>query len=496
MVRLPSSYSKEQKIQRARSIIEILGLSKVRDSRVGSVTERGISGGERKRCAVGVELVTSPKLMFLDEPTSGLDSHSAYNVISTVRDVARQGVAVMVTIHQPAYELFSMFDKVLLLSQGRVAFHGTIPDAVNYFSRIGYPVPQGANAADHFISMLTESASATDEKIKNRVSDILDAWSKEESKPPRSAPNSSSEQLETGNRGPSNSDIEIMPGYALGFLEELFWLSRRGWTQAIRYKQELYAQFMGAIFVGLILSFTFFRLGDNQSDVIGKAGLLFFIPVNVSFSALFPIISYLPLLNGILTRERSTGAYRVSTFYLSRYLIEIPLGLLSRLTMFVMVYWICGFRPEAWAFFIYIGINFLTVIFSISMGLFVGSTSKNLAVVQAVTPTLNVVFLLFGGFLLPLGSVPKWFVWLYWISYLRYVFAGLCIVEFKGRDLDCPEGNGACFKTGDDFLDAYDLTTFSVGVNAAFLVALSVVFAILGYLMLRRLTNPRLRLDI
>jgi len=224
-------------------------------------------------------------------------------------------------------------------------------------------------------------------------------------------------------------------------------------------------------------------------------GLLFFLPVNISFSTLFPIITYLPLLNGILTRERSTGAYRVSTFYLSRVAIEIPTAILGRMILFIMVYWICGFRTQAGPFFIFIAINILTVIVSVVMGMFVGSTSKNLAVVQTLTPSLNVVFLLFGGFLLPLGSVPKWFVWIYWISYLRYVFAALCINEFKGRTLDCPDSQ-TCYKTGDDFLDAYDLTTFGIGVNTALLVALIGVFAILGYLMLRKLTNPRLRLDI
>jgi len=294
----------------------------------------------------------------------------------------------------------------------------------------------------------------------------------------------------------TESSDDFVPGFALSYFQELWWLTRRGWTQAVRDKKNFYAPFMASTFVGIILAFTFFRLGDGQSDVIGKAGLLFFLPVNISFSVLFPIVSYLPLLNGILTRERSTGAYRVSTFYLSRYVVEIPMAILSRLILFLLVYWVCGFRPQAGPFFIFVGINCLTVVTSVAMGMFIGSTSRNLVVVQAITPSLNVVFMLFGGFLLPLGSIPKWFIWLYWTSFLRYIFAALCITEFKGRTLDCPANSQSCFHTGDDFLDAYDLTTFGVGPNAALLVALVGVFAILGYLMLRKLTNPRLRLDI
>ncbi|KAI5808795.1 P-loop containing nucleoside triphosphate hydrolase protein [Peziza echinospora] len=496
MLRLPSStYTKAQKIARARQIIEILGLSKVKDSRVGSSIRRGISGGERKRCAVGVELVTSPKLMFLDEPTSGLDSHSAYNVVSTVKDVAKQGVAVLVTIHQPAYELFQMFDKVILIAQGRIAYHGSILNAVEYFASLGYPVPQGANAADHFISLLTPSASSADEKVRGRVDEILDAWEKASEE---SIAHNDSRLLEKakGASEPLDNGPTTSNGFALGYFEELWWLFRRGWTQALRDKQKIIANFMSAIFVGLILSFTFYRLGNDQGAVIGRAGLLFFIPVNISFGVLFPIISYLPLLNGILVRERSTGAYRVSTFYISRYLIEIPMAISSRMIFFLMVYWICGFKQEAGAFFIFLGMNCLTVVYSISMGLFIGSTSRNLAVVQAATPALNVIFLLFGGFLLPLASIPDWFIWLHWISYLTFNFAATTITEFQGRVFDCPEGAVACYKTGEDFLKAYDLTTFTVGGNAGLLAALTAIFAVSGYFMLRRLTNPRLRLDI
>ncbi|KAF8422453.1 P-loop containing nucleoside triphosphate hydrolase protein [Tirmania nivea] len=516
MVRLPNTYTKAQKIARAKSVIDTLSLSKVKDTKVGSSLTRGVSGGERKRCAIGVELVTSPRLMFLDEPTSGLDSHSAYNVVATVREVARQGIAVMCTIHQPAYELFSMFDKVLLLAQGRVAFHGTIPGAIEHFTRLGYPVPQGANAADHFISLLTEQASDSSEEGKNKVKAFLDAWGADGASLPGALMDSSSFKLETAAPASPSAEDDVVPGFALGFFEELLWLTRRyvtflfypygwsdclsaiisGWMQTIRDKQQIYAPVLSSTFVGLILAFTFYRLNDGQSGVIGKAGLLFFHPVNISFSVLFPIISYLPLLNKILIRERSAGAYRVSTFYISRYLIEVPMAILSRLILFVLVYWVCGFRPKAGPFFIYMGISCMTVILSVAMGLFVGSTSNNLAVVQAITPSLNVVFLLFGGFLLPRTAIGNWFIWLYWISYLRYVFAGLSINEFKGRTLQCTDSFQSCYRTGDDFLQTYDLTTFGVGVNVALLTAIIGAFAVIGYLTLRRLTNPKLRLDI
>lgn len=104
--------------------------------------------------------------------------------------------------------------------------------------------------------------------------------------------------------------------------------------------------------------------------------------------------------------------------------------------------------------------------------------------------------MLFGGFLLPRTAIGNWFIWIYWSSYIRYAFAGLTINEFKGRTLKCADNSQSCYRTGDDFLQAYALTTFGVGVNAALLTAIVCTFAVIGYLNLRRLTNPKLRLDI
>lgn len=104
--------------------------------------------------------------------------------------------------------------------------------------------------------------------------------------------------------------------------------------------------------------------------------------------------------------------------------------------------------------------NCLSVLLAITMGLFIGSLSTKLPVVQAAAPALNIVFVLFAGFLLPLPSIPDWFIWIHWISYATYVFAGLTINEFKGLQFSCPPGTtGHCYVNGQEFLDAYDLET-------------------------------------
>lgn len=100
--------------------------------------------------------------------------------------------------------------------------------------------------------------------------------------------------------------------------------------------------------MSIVLGFTFFRLGLSQGDVLGRAGLLFFIPIQNTFGVLFPIIVFLPMYNGILVKERRTGAYRVSTYLLSRYSVEIPVAVVSRLVFFVLIYWLVPVSLYLW----------------------------------------------------------------------------------------------------------------------------------------------------
>ena len=110
--------SKEKRNLIVDDIIRLLELENVRDSIVGSVERRGISGGQRKRVNIGIELCGDPTLLFLDEPTSGLDSASATVVITALKELAKLGMTVVAVIHQPRYSVFSLFDRLLLLGKG------------------------------------------------------------------------------------------------------------------------------------------------------------------------------------------------------------------------------------------------------------------------------------------------------------------------------------------------------------------------------------------
>ena len=130
-------------------MISLLYLENCKDTIVGDSLSKGISGGERKRLSVGMEMITNPSIIFLDEPTSGLDTYSAYSLISYLKDLANTGRTVSATIHQPSSDILRLFDDMIILNHGKIIYIGEVNNLVNYFSSIGYQCPEYTNPSDY-----------------------------------------------------------------------------------------------------------------------------------------------------------------------------------------------------------------------------------------------------------------------------------------------------------------------------------------------------------
>jgi ABC-type multidrug transport system ATPase subunit len=156
----------KQQIDRVDEIIKELRLNKCQNTKIGGPLIKGVSGGERKRTSIGVELITDPQLIFLDEPTTGLDSFTATSVIETLRELANTGRTVISTIHQPNSDIYEVFDRLMLLAQGKIIYFNEAKLAVDYFGTLGdkYRCPELSNPADHFMSIMSiESHEVNDD---------------------------------------------------------------------------------------------------------------------------------------------------------------------------------------------------------------------------------------------------------------------------------------------------------------------------------------------
>ncbi|KAJ3179619.1 hypothetical protein HDU87_002825 [Geranomyces variabilis] len=155
-VRCPSAWTASEVETLADQILESLNLSHVANTIVGDEFKRGVSGGQRKRVNIGMELASTPLALFLDEPTSGLDSTAALSISRTLKQITNLGLTVVSVIHQPRYEIFADFDDILLLVPGgRTAYHGPTYGARPYFEALGYEFPERANEADVLMDILS-----------------------------------------------------------------------------------------------------------------------------------------------------------------------------------------------------------------------------------------------------------------------------------------------------------------------------------------------------
>lgn len=181
--------TKGEKIALVEQVLTDLGLNKAADTLIGGPILKGISGGERKRASIGVELITDPSLLFLDgkllffivlltslhiEPTSGLDSFTAFVIVKLLKQYAQAGKTIIFTIHQPSSDIFALFDRFMILAKGKFIYQGYTKHAVDYFAQHGFQCPTFANPADYLMEI-----AHNDEDSGPRFEKLWNAYDKE-----------------------------------------------------------------------------------------------------------------------------------------------------------------------------------------------------------------------------------------------------------------------------------------------------------------------------
>ncbi|KAI6081498.1 hypothetical protein F4821DRAFT_249212 [Hypoxylon rubiginosum] len=178
LLRLPRGMGRAAKEQRVFEVEKQLGIYHIRDSLIGSEEGkgRGISGGEKRRVGIACELVTSPSILFLDEPTSGLDAFNAFNVIECLVTLAKTYKrTVIFTIHQPRSNIVALFDRLILLAQGKTVYSGPFSQCQEYFDQVGYSCPPGFNIADYLVDLTMHAGAAgtfDDGSVVNDVASV------------------------------------------------------------------------------------------------------------------------------------------------------------------------------------------------------------------------------------------------------------------------------------------------------------------------------------
>ncbi|CAB1423261.1 unnamed protein product [Pleuronectes platessa] len=249
-LRLPSSISAQDKEQKVNRVIQELGLSRVADSRVGTQLIRGISGGERKRTNIGMELIIDPPVLFLDEPTTGLDASTANSVLLLLKRMASHGRTIILSIHQPRYSIYRLFDSLTLLVTGKQVYHGPAQNVLEYFSDIGYTCEPHNNPADFFLDVINGDATAA---IGHNLDEDSDSVSKSRQsiedklvEEYRSCQYSQQTRAELGRIVQGKQTVKMSRSrtitYSTGFLTQFRWVLKRTFQNLLLNPQTSVAQ--------------------------------------------------------------------------------------------------------------------------------------------------------------------------------------------------------------------------------------------------------------
>lgn len=177
-LKLFGSVEKEDVAQTVFSTLESMGLTDASQTKCS-----GLSGGQVRRLSLGVALLKRTKVLFLDEVTSGLDSDASFQVVQVLHRIAKaQNIMIVVTIHQPSTAVLEIFDNLLLLSKGKVAYAGRLQNAEAHFEDLGYPLPRHTNPSEHYLNLINTDFTPIISSCGIHPRDVcVDAWASDPS---------------------------------------------------------------------------------------------------------------------------------------------------------------------------------------------------------------------------------------------------------------------------------------------------------------------------
>jgi ABC-type multidrug transport system ATPase subunit len=388
-LRLPRKMTYQEKVERVQQVMGELGLRKCANTRIGNSKFRGVSGGERKRVSIGLEILRGPLVLFLDECTSGLDSFQALRVVDTLKDLARNGRTVVTSIHQPRSSIYSLFDDMILLSEGQLMYAGSAQDLVTYYHRLGFDMPKNFNPADFALDLVSvdvrnEALEAESRARQQRIAEqaTLNFPVPKIAAPIATGAGSSSFRNLLVEKYESESKYAFEAPIYLQFLL----LTQRAVRQKLRDPTLIFIPIFIAVFFGLILGFVYFQNAQNfsQKAIQDKAGMLFFISLNQSFNGIIAVVSTFPVEKSIVLRERSARSYSVFPYFFSKILADLPM-LICPFLFFTLAYWLAGFAAVAKTYFASLFICLLLYMTANGIGLVASAFMNSPEGAQAIT---------------------------------------------------------------------------------------------------------------
>lgn len=445
-----------------------------------------------------MELIANPKLLFLDEPLSGLDSYAAYTLVQALKELADSGVPVMCTVHQPSSEIFDMFDSVIILHDGEVAYHGPVQQLPLHFEKLGFPCKSNFNPADHVMFLMQKEPEETIRRIK-------DVWLQSEMS---ADVRTKVEKLQDARGGERAASAFVVSGET-GFCTQLAALLKREIRGTMRNKGILFARYGMTLFLAIMYAWLFAGVGRKgdatnddsnclttpwtqgssqncQIDFQGHLGSLLSLAIATMMGSAQPVMLTFPQERPVFLREYAAKQYGVVPYFVSKTIVEMPVILFAAVLQFLVSYWLMGLQGN---FLLLVIVSWLLAITSSALALIVGCGVASVEKAIQFGPLVLLPQMLFSGLFVPINSIPASLRWVQYVCPLKYAINILGMVEFwyVKEELDsCQPGQCPGFELRKGLLEAQSIYFDQWATNLGLLIVLYFVFRILACTLLWR----------
>ena len=478
-LRLPKWMSKSEKQRRAEEVILKLGLKDCADILIGSEFLKGISGGQKRRVTIAVQILTEPKILLLDEPTSGLDAFTASSIIGVLKGLADEGRTIICTIHQSRTDLFDSFGNILLLARGgHTVYSGAAAQMLPYFAAQGHHCPGTTNPADFALDIVTVDLqhAQREEATREKVDRLITSFS------PTAAladPNPRAIALP--------AELGQMQRETAPFRIAFPVLVRRAIINFRRQPALIVARIMQVLGLGIILGLFFAPLKNDYYSAQTRMGYVQqILPLN--FVGMLQNMALYPNERDVFYKEHTDRAYSADAFFWAYTACELPFELVTSMLFSLIGSLAVGLPRTASMFFVVAANTFCIVNFGESIGIIFNTVFSQPGFSVNVMSTILSISTIMAGVMN--ARMPPVLDALNYLSPLKYVVQNMAHYSLEGVEFYCTDeqklGDGSCpVETGAQVRELYGLDGHSGWKNLVITAGVCLGYRMVAYAAVR-----------
>ncbi|XP_049276523.1 protein scarlet-like [Anopheles funestus] len=477
-------------------ILSKTGLERCANTKIANATGIGktLSGGEKKRLAFAVELLSKPKFLFCDEPTTGLDSYSARHLVEMMKSLTRCGTTVLCSIHQPAEKLLYEFDSLILLTGGQTGFIGTPNEAVQFFRLQGLECEEGYNKADFLVKVLSSTTAGiakgnqfTTTAICPKT--ICNNYTASEAARRQEAL-ISAELYRAAIEGRDESlRNQLTKDRGRCWFYTLYWLMYRHVLQSHRNPNLQYFKIVQRIGIAVIVGLCFSDAIElSQRGVQAMQGVIFLIVSENTFLPMYAALSMFPESFPLFQREKRANLYSTAQFYISSILSMSPFILLETCAFIFIVYFFANLRPTLLGLLVTLAISVLVMNVSIACGCFFSTLFPTVASAMSYLVPFDYILMITSGIFIKIWSMPTYLRWMPFISWMMFASEAISIAQWDGViNIECSNIiPSICLHNGEQVLAQYSFSSKHLRTDFVVLLGQYFIYHVLAMLCLAR----------